>query len=861
MIHTTKRSVALLLALVMCVAFLPMLQINASAEKVTYVYDGKYIYNWGTRGETATFLSPNAEAFYTGERTYATLSAYVGGTDAATAPTSPLYVTLQNVMASAHTHITDYGETRPLYQYTDCEKSGGAISAFYSGKAVGPAWDGGKTWNREHTWPNSKGMNGDDENDIMMLRPASSSVNSSRGNDAYGQSAGYYNPNKASNGALDLRGDVARIFLYVYVRWGNLNSAWGSSGVMESVEVLLAWMEADPVDTWELGRNDSVQAITGTRNVFVDYPEFAFLLFGADIPDTMTTPSGEGDDRCEHNNFKATVTAPTCMAAGFTTYTCQTPGCGYVYKADMTPKADHAFVDGVCTVCKAVQFGIVEAPVAGKAYKFGMVQSNVSATDVYYLAGGMNGYYMATTKEKDSAIDVYLEETAGGYYLYTLSGGSKTYINMVTNDTHVNGAYEATAKTVYTYDTATKTIISQVNGEPYRFGTRNDKHYTTVGPVAVSYKGFYCQFYGDSAGGSEQPACNHTNTTLQGKQDATCTSDGHTGNTVCTDCGATVSHGSVIKSPGHDYQNGSCSVCGAAISTEQKVTITFDADKNNRTEYSTSLQVWVQNGITVTNNKGSSTSNVGDYTNPGRFYKSSSVTISCEGMVQIEIDCTGLESKYVDPWLNVPTGVTATKSNGIVTIVFAEPVDSLTYSTLSAQARAYSMTVTCAAAAPACEHANGTWAQTKAPTCTEKGEKTFTCTDCGATLTEEIAATGHSHKAVVTPPTCTEKGYTTHTCSCGDTYVTDEVAALGHKDENGNGACDACGTTLTPATEATEATTAPSTDATTAPATNASTNAGTSEKKGCAGTFGATSVGVILLIGTGAVMFFKKKED
>ena len=151
-------------------------------------------------------------------------------------------------MASAHTHITDYGETRPLYQYTDCEKSGGAISAFYSGKAVGPAWDGGQTWNREHTWPNSKGMNGDDENDIMMLRPASSSVNSSRGNKAYGQSSGYYNPNQASNGALDLRGDVARIFLYVYVRWGNINSAWGSGGVMESVEVLLAWMEADPVD-------------------------------------------------------------------------------------------------------------------------------------------------------------------------------------------------------------------------------------------------------------------------------------------------------------------------------------------------------------------------------------------------------------------------------------------------------------------------------------------------------------------------------------------------------------------------------------------------------------------------------------
>ena len=39
----------------------------------------------------------------------------------------------------------------------------------------------------------------------------------------------------------------------------------------------------------------------------------------------------------------------------------------------------------------------------------------------------------------------------------------------------------------------------------------------------------------------------------------------------------------------------------------------------------------------------------------------------------------------------------------------------------------------------------------------------------------------HSYDAVVTAPTCTEAGYTTYTCSvCGDTYKADETAALGH---------------------------------------------------------------------------------
>ena len=43
----------------------------------------------------------------------------------------------------------------------------------------------------------------------------------------------------------------------------------------------------------------------------------------------------------------------------------------------------------------------------------------------------------------------------------------------------------------------------------------------------------------------------------------------------------------------------------------------------------------------------------------------------------------------------------------------------------------------------------------------------------------------HSYKDVVTAPTCTEKGYTTHTCSCGDSYVDTYVDALGHSWDSG----------------------------------------------------------------------------
>ena len=43
----------------------------------------------------------------------------------------------------------------------------------------------------------------------------------------------------------------------------------------------------------------------------------------------------------------------------------------------------------------------------------------------------------------------------------------------------------------------------------------------------------------------------------------------------------------------------------------------------------------------------------------------------------------------------------------------------------------------------------------------------------------------HSYKDVVTAPTCTEKGYTTHTCSCGDSYVDTYTDALGHAWDEG----------------------------------------------------------------------------
>ena len=112
------------------------------------------------------------------------------------------------------------------------------------------------------------------------------------------------------------------------------------------------------------------------------------------------------------------------------------------------------------------------------------------------------------------------------------------------------------------------------------------------------------------------------------------------------------------------------------------------ASTAQRTEFSTSKQVWEQNGIKFTNDKESSTNNIGNYSNPVRLYQNSKVTVEAPGNIKtITVDCTGLDNKYITPW-----GGTAT--NKIVTITLDGTSNTYTISKLSAQARAYSITVT-----------------------------------------------------------------------------------------------------------------------------------------------------------------------
>ena len=101
----------------------------------------------------------------------------------------------------------------------------------------------------------------------------------------------------------NVKGDVARICLYVYARYGGeIGQCSSITNVFQSVDVLLQWCALDPVDDWEMGRNDMVWAIQGNRNVFIDYPEYAWLIFDREIPADMATPSGMAQQSAQTPN-------------------------------------------------------------------------------------------------------------------------------------------------------------------------------------------------------------------------------------------------------------------------------------------------------------------------------------------------------------------------------------------------------------------------------------------------------------------------------------------------------------------------------------------------------------------------------
>lgn len=154
---------------------------------------------------------------------------------------------------------------------------------------IGPGMipSNGAILNTEHTWPQSRftgRFNKDlQKSDLHHLYPTDSEMNSRRGALQFGEVADDLEKLKCPQNRLGRRnlekgtvfeppvahrGNVARAVFYFAVRY---QMKIGSS----EEATLKKWNKEDPVDEFEMKRNDLVEKYQGNRNPFIDYPEFA----------------------------------------------------------------------------------------------------------------------------------------------------------------------------------------------------------------------------------------------------------------------------------------------------------------------------------------------------------------------------------------------------------------------------------------------------------------------------------------------------------------------------------------------------------------------------------------------------------
>jgi len=257
--------------------------------------------------------------------------------------------------------------------------------------------------------------------------------------------------------------------------------------------------------------------------------------------------------------------------------------------------------------------------------------------------------------------------------------------------------------------------------------------------------------------------------------------------TVCEDCEYVLG-----GKERHTFVDGKCQVCEMAnpyLSVE--ATITFD-DVAKRTVFTDEQQVWVENGITVTNNQGASTSKVADYSKPARFYKSSTLIVeSQDKFTTIVFHCnTAAYATALKNSITAGEGVTATVNSKDVTVVFDVATDKLEVILSEGQVRMDGITVSAQGAE--CNHKYTTTTTVDAD-CENEGSVTVTCDYCGNEDLTPIPALDHNLVDVEgKAATCLEAGYTAYKyCSrCDHIEGKETILVLGHEDTDNDHICN-----------------------------------------------------------------------
>lgn len=234
-----------------------------------------------------------------------------------------------NQIISTKTTSWNYGDLPAYYEQTDRDhyyENDGSLLDVYSENPAGTdpynywynnnsliagASNEGEGWNREHIYSQSFfNSNYPMYSDLHFVVPTDARVNQRRSNFPFGKvgnSPAFTSLNGTKVGPANMpgytntvtepidefKGDIARMLMYVAIRYENMIPYFQYTNVRNPIDslsekafkswyisLLLQWHQQDPVSQKERDRNNTIYTIQGNRNPFVDSPQYANAIWG-----------------------------------------------------------------------------------------------------------------------------------------------------------------------------------------------------------------------------------------------------------------------------------------------------------------------------------------------------------------------------------------------------------------------------------------------------------------------------------------------------------------------------------------------------------------------------------------------------
>ena len=294
-------------------------------------------------------------------------------------------------------------------------------------------------------------------------------------------------------------------------------------------------------------------------------------------------------------------------------------------------------------------------------------------------------------------------------------------------------------------------------------------------------KTFTCSICGDKKT-EKISATGHQHTEIRNKKEATCKEEGYSGDTWCKDCGKKILPGQTIaKTENHSWDAGKVTT-KATCTEEGEKTFTCSICGDEKTEKVSATG----HQHTEIRNKKEATCKEEGYSGDTWCKDCGKKILSGQAIAKTEDHSWNQGEITKEPTCKEEGEKTFTCS--ICGNTKTEKVSTTDHQHMeirnqknpTCKEAGYSGDTYCAdcgvkifSGQTIAKTKNHNWdggVITTEPTCTERGEKTFTCTICGNTNTKKVNATGHSYGAykVVKEPTNKRKGLKSKTCSvCG----------------------------------------------------------------------------------------------